>query len=68
MLDMVVGLSSYRTTHSPYVRKSGAENKAADALSRQVIILTKMSTAVNGFEKLKLSMSHVLIFTRYMLN
>ena len=33
--------------------KAGVENKVADALSRRVFILTKMSTAVNGFEKLK---------------
>ena len=33
--------------------KAGVENKVADALSRQVFILTKMSTAVNGFERLK---------------
>ena len=33
--------------------KAGVENKAADALSRRVFILTKMSTTVNGFEKLK---------------
>jgi len=33
--------------------KARVENKAADALSRQVFILTKMSTAVNGFERLK---------------
>ena len=33
--------------------KVGVENKTAGALSRQVFILTKMSIAVNGFEKMK---------------
>ena len=33
--------------------KAGVENKAADALSRRIFILTKMSTVVNGFEKIK---------------
>ena len=33
--------------------KAGVENKAADALSRRVFILTKMSIAVNGVERLK---------------
>jgi len=33
--------------------KAGVENKTADALSRRVSILTKMLTAVNGFERLK---------------
>jgi len=49
---MVVGLSSYRTTHSPYVTKRELKI-VADALSCRVFILTKMSTAVNGFERLK---------------
>ena len=34
--------------------KAGVENKAADALSCRVFILTKLSTAVNGFERLKI--------------
>ena len=33
--------------------KAGLENKATDALSRRIFILTKMSTVVNGFEKIK---------------
>jgi len=31
----------------------GKENKATDALSHRIFILTKMSTVVTGFEKLK---------------
>ena len=33
--------------------KAEVENKATDALSRHIFILTKMSTVVNGFEKIK---------------
>jgi len=33
--------------------KAGVENKAVDAFSRRVFILTKMSTVVNDFERLK---------------
>jgi len=33
--------------------KARVENKAADALSRHIFILTKMSTVVNSFEKIK---------------
>ena len=37
----------------PLRHKARVENKAADALSRRIFILTKMSTVVNDFEKIK---------------
>ena len=45
--------------------KARDKNKAADALSRRIVILTKMTIVVSGFERLRPSMSRVLIFTRY---
>ena len=33
--------------------KAGVENKTADALNRHIFVLTKMSTVVTGFMKLK---------------
>ena len=33
--------------------KAGVKNNAADALSCRIFILTKMSTVINGFEKIK---------------
>jgi len=46
------GLSSFKTIRSLYAIKR-VENKAADALSYRIFILTKMSIVVNGFEKIK---------------
>jgi len=35
MLDMVIGLSSYRTTHSPYVIKQELKTKSLTLLAAE---------------------------------
>jgi len=50
---MCNGLSFSKTTLFTLRHKEEVENKAADALSRHIFILTKMSMVVNSFEKIR---------------
>jgi len=46
------GLNFSKSTH--FTLKAGIDNKVVDTLSNRVFVLTKMSTMVNGFEKLRI--------------
>ena len=53
MLNMVVGLSFYRNIQSPYVIKRELKTKPSPLSAADCSFLTKMSTVVNGFKRLK---------------